>query len=168
MLANPNLNPNPDQVHHLLLRGAAVDSSHPNPNPNPNPNAIPKPNPIHIPSPNPNPCGLLREPRAQPSERHKPSTRKRAHGAPRPCLGGGPGGLGLGLRGCWWHDQLQPGLVRARTRARGRRQVAETREVPQIEIPQIEIPQIEIPQIAISQIEIPDECDLPDWSRTYP
>ena len=77
--------------------------------------------------------------------------------------------MGLGLRGCWWHEQLQPGLVRARTRARARapRQVAETREVPQIEIPEIEISEIAIPEIAIPQIEIPDECDLPDWSRTY-
>eukprot|EP00964_Phaeocystis_antarctica_P095914 scaffold62302_cov39-Phaeocystis_antarctica.AAC.1 len=44
-----------------------------------------------------------RKPRARLSER------KRAHLAPQ--RQGGPGGcgFGLGLRGCWWYRQLQPG-----------------------------------------------------------
>ena len=111
-------------------------------------------------------CSVVseRKPRARPSER-KPSARQ--------CLGG-PGGFGFGLRGCWWQMQLQPGgpghaaqriIARRRSKPPPAADAAATARGCCTAAAAAAAAAAEIPEVA--EIDIPDECDLPEWSRTY-
>jgi len=122
--------------------------------------------------PRPRACGVVSErtPRARP-----PPERKARKQAPKQC-----GGFGFGLRGCWWHMQLQPdgrghaaqhAIARRRSRpppaaaaasVRGSRAAAAAAATAAAAAAEVAAALSEV-----AEINIPDDCDLPEWSRTY-